>query len=129
MFNSLWFWTVVHQSLLSMGFSRQKYWSCQALLQGIFPTQRWNLCLLSLLPWQAGSLPLVPPGKPIKWCFVVISMLISINIRWIEHFPIFVSTNYNFYFGMQTLWLYYIFICVLGALIVFLPDFHKCILM
>ena len=34
------------------------------LLQGIFPTQEWNLCLLCLLPWQAGSLPLAPPGKP-----------------------------------------------------------------
>ena len=36
---------------------------CQALLQGIFPTQRLNSRLLSLLHWQAGSLPLVPPGK------------------------------------------------------------------
>ena len=31
---------------------------------GIFPTQGVNLCLLGLLHWQAGSLPLVPPGKP-----------------------------------------------------------------
>ena len=35
-----------------------------ALLQGIFPTQGWNLHLLCLLHWQADSLPLVPPGKP-----------------------------------------------------------------
>ena len=35
-----------------------------ALLQGILPTQRLNLSLLSLVPWQTGSLPLVPPGKP-----------------------------------------------------------------
>ena len=27
---------------------------CQALLQGIFPTQRLNLCLFSLLHWPAG---------------------------------------------------------------------------
>ena len=33
------------------------------LLQGIFPTQGSNLHLSSLLHWQAGSLPLVPPGK------------------------------------------------------------------
>ena len=39
--------------------------SCHALLQGIFPTQGLNPCLLSLLHWQAGSLSLVPPGKPI----------------------------------------------------------------
>ena len=39
---------------------------CHALLQGIFPTQGSNLHLLSLLHGQAGSLPLVPPGKPIR---------------------------------------------------------------
>ena len=36
---------------------------CRALLQGIFLTQGSNLCLLSLLCWQAGSLPLVPLGN------------------------------------------------------------------
>ena len=34
------------------------------LLQGIFSTQGSNLCLLHLLHWQVGCLPLVPPGKP-----------------------------------------------------------------
>ena len=38
--------------------------SCHALLQGIFLTQGLNPCLLHLLHWRAGSLPLVPPGKP-----------------------------------------------------------------
>ena len=38
---------------------------CHSLRQGIFPTQGSNLCLLRLLNGQAGSLPLVPPGKPI----------------------------------------------------------------
>ena len=37
---------------------------CHALLQGIFLTQGSNLHLLHLLHWQAGSLALVPPGKP-----------------------------------------------------------------
>ena len=37
---------------------------CHALLQGIFPTQRWNPCLLFLLHWHEVTLPLVPPGKP-----------------------------------------------------------------
>ena len=36
---------------------------CHFLLQGIFPTQGSNLCLLCLLCWQAGSLPLAPPTK------------------------------------------------------------------
>ena len=38
---------------------------CHSLHQGIFLTQGLNPCLLCLLNWQAGSLPLVPPGKPI----------------------------------------------------------------
>ena len=38
--------------------------SCHALLQGIFLTQGSNPCLLCLLHWQAGPLPLAPPGKP-----------------------------------------------------------------
>ena len=33
---------------------------CHFLLQEIFPTQRWNPCLLH---WQAGSLLSVPSGK------------------------------------------------------------------
>ena len=36
---------------------------CRNLLQEIFPTQRSNLCLLSLLHWQVGCLPLAPSGK------------------------------------------------------------------
>ena len=57
-------WTVAHQAPLSMGFSRQEYWSgCLAILQGIFPPQGLNLCLLCLLHWQACSLPLASPGK------------------------------------------------------------------
>ena len=57
-------WTVACQAPLSMGFSKQEYWSelpCpppgdQSDL-GIKPH------LLCLLHWQAGSLPLVSPGK------------------------------------------------------------------
>ena len=46
---------------LSMGFSRQEYWSgLQCPPPGIKP------CLLGILRWQAGS-PLAPPGKP---CFL-----------------------------------------------------------
>ena len=37
---------------------------CHFLLQGIFQTHGWKLCLLSLLHWQVDSLPLVPSGKP-----------------------------------------------------------------
>ena len=35
-------------------------------LPRVFPTQGLNPCLLSLLHWQMGFLPLVPPRKPSK---------------------------------------------------------------
>ena len=58
-------WTVPHQAPLSMGFSRQEYWSglfCPP--PGVYLTQEWNPHLLPLLYWQVGSLQLAPPGKP-----------------------------------------------------------------
>ena len=36
---------------------------CHALLQGIFPAQGLDPCLLCLLYWRVGSLPLAPPGN------------------------------------------------------------------
>ena len=36
--------------------------------QGIFPTQGSHPHLLCLLHWHLGSLPLVPPGKPLVTC-------------------------------------------------------------
>ena len=38
---------------------------CHFLLQRIFPIQGSNPNLLHLLHWRVGSLPLVPPGKPV----------------------------------------------------------------
>ena len=49
----------------SMGFSRQEYWSGLPCPPGDLPNPGLNLLLLCLLPWQAGSLLLAPPGKPI----------------------------------------------------------------
>ena len=37
---------------------------CHFLLQGIFPTQGLNLCLLCLLHWQVNSFPLRHLGSP-----------------------------------------------------------------
>ena len=52
-------WTAARQTSLSMGFSRQEYWSVfPFLLHGIFLIQGSNPCLLSLLSFQADSLPL-----------------------------------------------------------------------
>ena len=59
--------TVAHEAPLSMGFSRQEYWSgCHFLLQGIFLTQESKLHFLYLLNWQADSLLLSHLGIPIQ---------------------------------------------------------------
>ena len=61
---TLTLWTVAHQAALSMGFSRQEYWSgLPSVFQGIFPTQESNRHLLSFPHWQAGSSLPAPPGK------------------------------------------------------------------
>ena len=38
---------------------------CHSLLQGIFPTQGSNSCILHLLRWPMDFYQLVPPGKPL----------------------------------------------------------------
>ena len=56
-------WTVVHQAPLSMGFSRQEYWSELLFpIPGDLPHPGINQ---GLLHWQVGSLALAPPGKPV----------------------------------------------------------------
>ena len=56
-------WTVVHQAPLSMGFSRQEYWSGLPFPPaGYLPRDGTHVSCF--LRWQVGSLPLVLPGKP-----------------------------------------------------------------
>ena len=56
--------TVAHQAPLSMRFSGQNTgMGCHSLLQGILPVHGLNPCLLCLLHWQVGSLPLSPPVR------------------------------------------------------------------
>ena len=58
MSNSATQWTVAHQAPLSMGFSRQEYWSGLTFPPpGDLLDPGIDLCLLPLLHWQAGSLP------------------------------------------------------------------------
>ena len=62
-------WTVAHQAPLSMGFSRQEYWSglpCPP------PTQGSNPHLLCLLHLQVDSLPLAPLG----YCYILSPLLL-----------------------------------------------------
>ena len=64
---------------LFMEFSRQEYWSRLPFpLQGIFPTQGLNRRLLHLLHWLVDSLPLAPPGKPLKSYLTSLGFMINI---------------------------------------------------
>ena len=56
-------WTVAHQAPLSMGFSRQESWSESPCPP---PGNLPDLGIERLSYWQAGSLPLAPPGKAVK---------------------------------------------------------------
>ena len=56
-------WNVALQAPLSDSLGKNTGVGCHVLLQGVFPTQGSNSCLLCLLHWQAGSLPLALPGK------------------------------------------------------------------
>ena len=53
---------------------------CHALLQGFPPTQGLNPCLSCLLYWQAGSLPLVPSGKPISRQILLLVPFTQVNL-------------------------------------------------
>ena len=83
-------WAIDHQAPLSVGLSRQEYWSglpCPP--QGIFPTQGSNPHRFRLLHQQAGSLPLAPPGKPLltsfpTWFFFWVMFLFY---DWILYIP------------------------------------------
>ena len=57
-------WTVAHQDFPG----KNTRVGCHVLLQGIFLTQGLNLSLLSLLHWQADSLPLAP--SILFWLFL-----------------------------------------------------------
>ena len=79
-------WTLACQSPPSIGFSRQECWvGCHALLQGIFQFLGLKLHLLYFLHWQAGFLPSVPLGKPIRSlytvskCITAFGKIVSIN--------------------------------------------------
>ena len=63
--------SVTCQAPLSLGFSRQEYWSGLPYPPpGNLPHPGIELVSLILQYWQVGSLPLAPPGKPsYDWMF------------------------------------------------------------
>ena len=66
-------WTVAHQALPSMGFSRQEYWSGLPFPSpGELPDLGIKHCRSPAL--QAGALPSEPPGKPTEICWFVWSI-------------------------------------------------------
>ena len=59
-------WTVALQAPLSMGFSRQEYWSgLSCPLPGDRPEPRTEPQFLMSTALAGGFLPLTPPGKPL----------------------------------------------------------------
>ena len=74
--------SVAHPAPLSMGFSRQEYWSglpCPP--PGVSSWPGDQTIVFYLLHWQVGSLPLVPPGKPLlSGCISLNRMLPSFSI-------------------------------------------------
>ena len=56
---------------------------CLFPLQGIFPTQGSNLCLLCLLHWQVCSLPLGPLGKPQILSYILIIFKVNIGCPYV----------------------------------------------
>ena len=75
-------WTIAHQALLSMGFSRQEYWNVLPIPpQGDRPTQGLNPCLLHLLNWLVDSLPQAPPGKPFHILVIIMSAAMNMGVH------------------------------------------------
>ena len=57
-------WTTALQASLSVGFSRQESWS-RLLCPPPGALTNSGICLFCLLHWQAGSVPLAAPTKPL----------------------------------------------------------------
>ena len=81
---------------------------CHALLQMIFLTQGPNPCLLPLLHGQAGSLPLVPPGKPKcpvkkkkRLCILGLSQFPSVKLA---HTTVKSSCDFSFPLWIPSAW-------------------------
>ena len=69
-------WTVARQDPLSMGFSKQEYWSrLLCTPPGGLQTRGSSRFLLQLLRWQEGSLPLMPLGSPLVISVITLSVV------------------------------------------------------
>ena len=66
--------------------------SCHALLQGIFPTQGSNPCLLHFPHWQVGSLPVQP---------LLISKGTALEIRYPGNAPMQLLISTHLYYTLE----------------------------
>ena len=85
-------WTVAHQAPLSMGISKQEYWSISYSRGSSVGTQGLNPHFLCFLHWQVDSLPLASTRRPtgssfpvlsdakIDQCFQMVTVNFSINL-------------------------------------------------
>ena len=71
---------------------------CHFLLEGIFLTQGSNPCLWHLLHWQADSLPLGPPGKPLVCAFFA---FITTSTPASVHQSLFYTLSYTLLFSLN----------------------------
>ena len=92
-------WTVAHQAPLSMGFSRQEYWSrlpCPS--PGDLPHPGIKPTSLVSLPWQADSLPLRHLGSALP---LEVQSLNHWTIKEVPCFPFFIiipTTHPSYYY-------------------------------
>ena len=74
--------TVAHQAPLSRDSpGKNTRVGSHALLQGIFPSQESNLCLLPLLHRHIGSLPLLTSGKATQYIFMYYFIYIIMDVH------------------------------------------------
>ena len=113
----------VHQAPLSMGFSRQEYWS--GLLfppPGDLPDPGMEPSSLHLLHWQEGSLPLAPPGSDDEHLFIFLLVIyIPSSMKCLVIFA-------HFLFYFLTIFTVHLFIYFLpGCSLSFHPNrgFHR----
>ena len=97
-------WTIAHQAPLSMGFSKQEYWSRLPFPPlGDLPTQGLNWHLLDLLHWEAGSLP--PPFDLDAGCMTGVEIQsLKINIIRNLYFVVCVIENHQRILSRRALW-------------------------
>ena len=86
--DSVTLWTVARQAPLSMGFSREEYWSgMQFPSLGVFPAQGSNLHLWHSLKRQVDSSPLCHLGRPARARVHLPGLLISLSVLMDILFP------------------------------------------